>query len=244
MQIIWARRWRGRDAAVGMAGRHQPQFARGRAIQQPRGQHTLIDDRQLFDSDAFGVKRLGAEPSHPQRIVDDANIVGKQLLSEAVFEETGLARNRGAVHGADEMADQRTRNPGIEHHRHLAGLDLARIGACHRTLAGLSADAFARCEIGSVWRGRVVVIAFHAGAVADDGGHRNALARTQVRAVESSGGHQHHSANSGRRRRAARFGDTLYGERGGFSFIGAAFKLRRRRGLGIEQIEVWKLPRQ
>ena len=227
-----------------MAGRDQPEFARGRAIQQPGGQHALIDDRQLFDSDAFGVEGLRAQPSHPQRIVDDADIVGKQLLSEAVFEETGLARNRGAVHGADEMADQRTRNPGIEHHRHLASLDLARIGACHRTLAGLSADAFRRCEIGSVWRGRVVVIAFHAGAVADDGGHRDALARAQVRAVESGGGHQHHSSNSGRRRRATGFGDTLDSERGGFSFTGAAFKLRCRRGLGIEQIEIWKLAHQ
>ena len=37
----------------------------------------------------------------------------------------------------------------IEHHRHLAGLDLARIGARHRALAGLAADAFRRREIGA-----------------------------------------------------------------------------------------------
>src|SRR5436190_1363798 len=93
VQIIWTGRRRGRDAAMGMAGRDQPEFARGRAIQQPRRQHPLIDDRQLFDSDTFGVERLRAQPSHSQGIVDDANIVGKQLLSETVFEKTGLARN-------------------------------------------------------------------------------------------------------------------------------------------------------
>src|SRR3954463_12380342 len=112
------------------------------------------------------------------------------MLAETIFQETGLARDGGAVNGADEVADQRTRNPGIEHHRDLAGLDLARIGACDRALAGLSTDAPGRFEIRSVRRARVVVVALHARALTDDGGHRDALARAQVRTLETSRGHQ------------------------------------------------------
>ena len=78
----------------------------------------------------------------------DRGVLGEQLRTETVFQEAGLARDRGAVHRANEMADQRAGNPGIEHDRHLAGLDLARIGACDRAFACLAADAFGRREIG------------------------------------------------------------------------------------------------
>src|ERR1700710_1143164 len=43
MQIIRPGRRRRRYAAMGVTGRDQSQFARGRAIKQPRGQHALID---------------------------------------------------------------------------------------------------------------------------------------------------------------------------------------------------------
>ena len=170
--------------------------------------------------------------------------LANSCCAETVLQETGLARDRGAVHRADEMADQRSGNPGIEHHRHLAGLDLARIGARHRALAGLAADAFGRSEIGGVRRRGVIVVALHAGAVADDRGHRDALARTQIRAVEAGRGHQHHAADAGRGRRAAGFGHALDRECGGFRFAGAAFELGGRGHLGIEQIEIGKIARQ
>ena len=57
-------------------------------------------------------------------------------------------------------------------------------------------------------------------------------------------GDQHHAADSGRGRRAAGFGDALDRERGRFGFAGAAFELRRRGNLGIEQIEIGKIARQ
>ena len=62
--------------------------------------------------------------------------------------------------------------------------------------------------------------------------------------MEAGGGHQHHAANSGRSRRAAGFGDPLDRERGRFGLAGAAFEFRRRRGFGIEQIEIRKIARQ
>ena len=81
----------------------------------------------LLAGDALGVERLRAQAALAQRIVDDADAVRKQLLAELVLQEAGLARDRGAVDGADEMADQRAGDARIEHDRHLAGLDLARI---------------------------------------------------------------------------------------------------------------------
>src|SRR6202022_2268237 len=92
------------------------------------------DEGEFLDLDALGIERLRAQSAPSQRIVDDADVLAEQLLAETVLEETRLARNRGAVDRADQMADQRSGNPGIEHDRHLAGLDLARIGARHRAL--------------------------------------------------------------------------------------------------------------
>ena len=62
---------------MGMARGHHPEFTRGGAIQQPRRQHTVIDDRELFNPHAFGIERLRAQAAHPQRIVDDADVAGK-----------------------------------------------------------------------------------------------------------------------------------------------------------------------
>src|SRR6201999_879043 len=108
----------------------------------------LINDGELLDFDALGVEGLRAQTAYPQRIVDDADVPGEQLLAETILQERSLARDRGAVHRADQMADDRPGNPRIEYHRHLAGLDLARIGARHGALARGAADAFRRCQIG------------------------------------------------------------------------------------------------
>ena len=148
MQIIGARRRRRGHAAMGVTGGRQPEFARGRGIKQPRGQDALIDDGELLDRDALGVERLRAQAAPAQRIVDDPDVLCKQLLAHAVLEKTGLARDRGAIDRADQMADQRIGDPRIEDHRHLAGFDLARIGARHGALAGGAPDAFRRCEVG------------------------------------------------------------------------------------------------
>ena len=62
--------------------------------------------------------------------------------------------------------------------------------------------------------------------------------------MEAGGGHQHHAADSRRGRRAAGLGDALDRERRGFGFAGAAFEFRRRRHLGVEQIEIGEIARQ
>ncbi len=62
--------------------------------------------------------------------------------------------------------------------------------------------------------------------------------------MEAGTGNQHHAADSGRGRCAARFGHALDRERGRFGFAGAAFKLRCRWHLGVEQIEIGEIARQ
>ena len=103
MQI--ARRGRGhrRCIALRVPGGDKAEFARGRAVEQPRTQHAVLDQRELLPGDAFGVERMRAQPAHAQRIVDDADAVGEQLLAHPVLQEAGLARDRGAVDGAGEM---------------------------------------------------------------------------------------------------------------------------------------------
>ena len=229
---------------MGMPGRDQPEFARGRAIQQPRGQHPLVDERDLLHFDALGVEGLRPQAAHPQGIVDDADVLRKQLLAHPVFQKARLARDRGAVDGADEMADQRCRHPGIVHDRHLAGFDLARIGARHGALARLAADAFGRREVGGMRRRGEIVVALHAGAFAGDRGHRDAVAGAQVRAVEAGRGHQHHAADAARGRRAAGLGHALDRKARSFGLAGAAFEFGGRGNFAVEQIEIGELARQ
>ena len=62
--------------------------------------------------------------------------------------------------------------------------------------------------------------------------------------MKAGAGHQHHAANSGRCRRAARFGDALDRQRGGLGFAGAAFEFDCGRNIGIEQIEIGELARE
>src|SRR5579872_924144 len=123
VQVVRTGRGRRGHTAMGVAGGLEPELARGRGIEQPRGQHTLIDDRELLHHDALGVERLRAQATLAQGIVDDADIVGKQLLTEAILQEARLARDRGAVDGVDEMADQRTGNAGVEQHGYFASFD-------------------------------------------------------------------------------------------------------------------------
>ena len=84
----------------------------------------------------------------------------KNLLAEFLAQEAGLARDRAAVDGAGEMADQRAGDPAIEDDRHSAGRHLARIEALDRALAGVPPDRRRAVEIGGVQRRGEIVIAF------------------------------------------------------------------------------------
>src|SRR6201999_2947114 len=85
MQV--ARAWRRprRDATAGVAGGLEPEFARRGAIENPRAQYPVIDQRQLLAGDAFAVEGMRAQAALAQRIVDDADAVGEQLLAHLVF---------------------------------------------------------------------------------------------------------------------------------------------------------------
>src|SRR5579872_2995848 len=98
---------------MSMTGGRELEFARGRAIQKPGRQNALIDDRKLLDPDTFGVERLRTQAAPAQGIIDDANMAGEELLAEPVFQKARLARDRGAVDRAHQMADQRAGNARV-----------------------------------------------------------------------------------------------------------------------------------
>ena len=88
-------------------------------------------DSILLHRDALAVERMRAQAAQPQRIVDDADAGANNLLAELVLQEAGLARDRGAVDRADEMADQRARDPRDRTPpARSAVFDLARIEPC------------------------------------------------------------------------------------------------------------------
>src|SRR5262249_60189058 len=95
---------------------------------------------------------------------------------EPVFEEAALARDRGAIDCAGEVADEGACRPPVEHDRHAFAFHLAWIKPLDRTLAGGASDLLRGIEIAAVYGGAVVVIALHCGPGAGNGRHRYALA--------------------------------------------------------------------
>ena len=63
-------------------------------------------------------------------------------------------------------------------------------------------------------------------------------------AAETVACYQHHAADSGGCRSAARFGDAGDSKRGLFGLARTLFEQRNRGHVGIEQIEIGKCPRQ
>ena len=198
MQVARAGRGRRRCIALRVAGGGKAEFARGRAVEQPRTQHAVLDQRELFPGDAFAVERMRAQPAFAQRVVDDANPVCEQFLAHLVSQEAGLARDRRAIDGAGKMRNQRTSGTRVEHDRHLARADLARVEPRNRPLCRAAADFFRRFQIAGVTHGAVVVVPFHAGAFTGDGGHRDAVVGAEISAMETLTGDQHHPADPSR----------------------------------------------
>ena len=124
---------------------------------------------RLSPGDAFSIERMRAQSALAQRIVDYGDAVGENPFAELVLEEARTARDGGAVDGAGERTEQRSGDAWVIDDRNLLCLNLARIEAAHGAFAGAATDTFGRGEIGSVDRGRIIVVAFHAGAFARDG---------------------------------------------------------------------------
>ena len=138
--MLGAGRGHRRNAAAGVAGGLQTEFARGGAVEEPGLEHAVLDQLDPVRGDAFGVKRSRALAAPPQRVVDDVDAAGENPLPELFAQEARLARHRSAVGGAGDMIDQRTGNARIEHHRHAARRHLARIEPLDCALAGDAAD--------------------------------------------------------------------------------------------------------
>src|ERR1035437_8383373 len=159
---------------------------------------------------------MRAQAALAQWIVDDADAVGEQLLAHLVAQKAGLARDRSAIGGAGEVRNQRAGHSAVEHHRHFAGGYLSWVEPLERALAGGAADLLRRLQIGGVQHRGMIVVALHAGAFTGDRGHRQAVARAQIGAAKTVAGDQHHAADAGRCRGAARLSDALDREPGDF----------------------------
>src|SRR5258707_11406007 len=111
-------------------------------------------------------------------------------------------------------------------------------------LAGGASDLLGWMEFGAVERGEIVVVALHRGALAGDCRHRYALARAEVGAAKTVARHQHHPADAGRGRGAARFGDALDRKPRALGALGALFPQPDGPKIRIEQVEVRTIARE
>src|SRR5262245_66611744 len=103
MQIAWCRRRYRRTAPLGISGRDESEFASGRAVEQPRAQHAVLDQGEPLAGDAFAVEGMRAETTPAQRIVDNMDAIREQLGDHLVTEETGLHHNRGSIRSDCQM---------------------------------------------------------------------------------------------------------------------------------------------
>src|SRR6185437_8495143 len=116
--------------------------------------------------DGLAVEGLRAKAALAMRVVDDGEAAAEHLLPQAILEEAGATRDRRAADGADEMAQQARRDARIEHHRHLAGRNLARPQAAHRALAGAAPDFGRIAQIFREDGAGVIIVALHRRALA------------------------------------------------------------------------------
>src|SRR5580692_351182 len=80
VQVARPGRGRRRHAAIGVAGGGKPELSPGRAVEEPGFQHAAFDHFAGAGDDALGVERPRAQPAYAQRIVDDVDAGGKNLL--------------------------------------------------------------------------------------------------------------------------------------------------------------------
>src|SRR3981081_438851 len=163
-----------------MASGCKPELPRGCGVEEPGGQYAVLHDGEALGNYPLGIEGSRAQAAHAPRIVDDVDARLEQPFPELVLEEARLARHGGGVDSAREMTDERTCDPPVEYDRCPVGLDLARIEAPDRPLAGRASHLLGRIEIGAVDRRGIVVVPLHRGAFAHDPRHCNALARAEI----------------------------------------------------------------
>ncbi|OWK24997.1 hypothetical protein AJ87_15600 [Rhizobium yanglingense] len=107
-------------------------------------QDAVLDHHQPLAGNAFAIERTRGRAAHDQRIVGDRKAGFQHLLAHLVAQEAGFARDRRAIDGASDVADETAGDARIEDDGDaLAGIDLTRIEALDGTLAGAAADSAA-----------------------------------------------------------------------------------------------------
>ncbi len=77
----------------GIAGGFQPQLVGAARVQNPTGQHTILDEGAFCAGLAFAVEGAGAAAADPQRIVDNLD-AGREYLSAQTILQERLCRGR------------------------------------------------------------------------------------------------------------------------------------------------------
>ena len=98
-----------------------------------------------------GPRRRTARERRPRRRCGSSTMViavGEDRLVLAAEQEAGPAGDRRAAHRAEQMADQAAADARIEHDRHRAAGQLARVEPLDRALAGEPAERLGLVEIG------------------------------------------------------------------------------------------------
>ncbi len=161
--------------ATGIAGGTQAELARRVAAEHVTLQHAALDQRRFARGHAFGIEGGRAQAARQERALVDREPVREQRLARTVDEEAGLAIQRAAGHGPDEVADQGARDFGGEQHRIRARRHLPRGQARHRALGGAATDGRGRFQVLRGQRIAVPAIALHRLATPRDQGAADAV---------------------------------------------------------------------
>ena len=204
-----------------VGGGLESQLLRGVSIQQIRLQNSVLNHHRAARGNALAIEGRGAEAAGHGAVVDDGDVRSSNRLPEFARQERGSAIDGVAVHALENMFEHGACDHGIEHHRHVRGLHLARAEASQGAASGFSSDLFRRVELRQAARHRIPVIALHAAAgVLRNGHHCDRTVRPPVFADKAVRIRQHFSAGGGVERSALGVLDAWVGVEG--SLFGAA----------------------
>ena len=165
--------------------RAQAELARAVGVEQIRLQRALPHHDRAPRGQALAVERPGAQRARDQPVVDDRDVGRRDALAEAIEQERGAPVEAGAADRAGHRAHEGGGGVGIEDHRHLDRLHLARAEPSERAPGGGATDGRRRFQRGAVTGGRVPVIALHLAVLGGDRRHRQAERARRVAAGEA-----------------------------------------------------------
>ncbi len=156
-----------RDAARRVAGGAKPQLARRVGIQQiasaaRRDRSPRCGARARLRHRTARCRRVRAGvPSSMTVTFSDATRSPRFSGQERRFAIDGIA-----LHGVEDVAEQRSRGDGIEDHGHFLGGDFARAQTADGSLRGAASHCGRAIELGMAARRRIPKVALHRVALA------------------------------------------------------------------------------